>query len=122
MSEHSDYKGTEGGPKARLVSLVPILFSPPGMGGGRGGGWKLLSRLGRQARRLTWPLPFHVDFLGMTGGLCAVPVPSGSQSPGPGRQNVPERGGAGREHYGAGGGGPQEARQGQPGSWLRGWG
>jgi hypothetical protein len=40
-------------------------------------------------------------------GLCAVPVPSGSQSPGPGRQNVPEC----REQYGVGGGGPQEAGQ-----------
>lgn len=30
-----------------------------------------------------------------TRGLSAVPVPSGSQPPGPGRRNVPERGGAG---------------------------
>lgn len=58
-------------------------------------GWEPESRLGRQACRLTRPLPFHADFLGMTRGLYAVPVPSGSQSPGPGRQNVPECGGAG---------------------------
>lgn len=58
----------------------------------------------------------------MTEGLCAVPVPSGSQSPGPGRQNVPECGGAGREQYGAGGGGPQEARRGTAGELAAGLG
>lgn len=59
-------------------------------------GWKLEPRPCRQTCSWTRSLPFHTDFLEMARGLYpAVPVPSGSQSPDPERQNVPERRGAG---------------------------
>lgn len=115
-----------GGAQVCLVFLVLILLLPS-VKAGQGwrewvvSGCKLKSRLGRQACRLTRSLPFHMDFLEMARGLYAVPVPSGSQSPDPGRQNVPECGGAGN-NMGAGGGGPQEIWRGQLGSWHQGWG
>lgn len=100
VGEHCDYKRHRRGPKAGLACIILILLLPSLTGGWEWRGWavkwlKAGVQAGQTGLQLDTSPSIPVNFLEMARGLYAVPVPSSSQSPDRGRQNVPDCGGAG---------------------------